>query len=71
MQLVKNMEIEIRKPTIEDANDIIKVNIETWRTTYRGIVSDDFLDSLSSDKPRLEKTLERIRDNNPYLIALN
>nr|WP_312578008.1 hypothetical protein [Sedimentibacter sp.] len=42
------MKVEIKKPEINDAGDIIKVNIETWKSSYMGIVSDDYLDSLNS-----------------------
>jgi L-amino acid N-acyltransferase YncA len=31
----------------DDAPSIASVHIDTWRTTYRGIISDQFLDSLS------------------------
>lgn len=37
----------IRKATLNDAAGIAKVHVDSWRSTYRGIVSDDFLSSLS------------------------
>ena len=65
------MKIEIKKPDIQNAGEIIKVNKDTWKTSYRGIVSDDYLDSLNSlDEKRIERCMRQIQDNNPYLIAL-
>jgi len=65
------LKIEIKKPDIQDAGDIIKVNKETWKTSYRGIVSDEYLDSLDSlDEKRIGRSKKQIQDNNPYLIAL-
>lgn len=55
------LKIEIKKPDIQDAGDIIKVNKETWKTSYRGIVSDEYLDSLNSvDEKRIEQSKKQI-----------
>lgn len=40
----------IRKADIEDAPGIARVHVDSWRTTYRGILSGDFLASLSYDQ---------------------
>lgn len=42
--------ITIRQATIDDAAALAKVHIDTWRATYRGIVPDDYLASLSYEK---------------------
>jgi GNAT superfamily N-acetyltransferase len=39
----------IRPASIEDAADIAHVQVQTWKTTYAGIVPDTFLESLSID----------------------
>ncbi|HWK21861.1 MAG TPA: GNAT family N-acetyltransferase [Ureibacillus sp.] len=39
--------MKIREATIEDAKAIAKVQVDTWRTTYKNIVPDDFLDNMS------------------------
>jgi ribosomal protein S18 acetylase RimI-like enzyme len=36
----------IRDANVADAPGIARVNVDTWRSTYRGIVPDDFLDRL-------------------------
>jgi L-amino acid N-acyltransferase YncA len=37
----------IREAVLKDAAGIANVHVESWKTTYRGIISDQFLDSLS------------------------
>ncbi|HEV2580621.1 MAG TPA: GNAT family N-acetyltransferase [Ktedonobacteraceae bacterium] len=39
--------ITIRQACIEDAPGIAKVHVDSWRTTYKGIVPDDYLANLS------------------------
>lgn len=41
--------LRIREATPEDAPAIARVRVDTWRTTYRGLLPDDFLDNLSYD----------------------
>jgi GNAT superfamily N-acetyltransferase len=43
-------EMFIRKAQLEDAAGIAKVHVDSWRTTYKGIVPDSFLDRLSYEK---------------------
>ena len=40
----------IRTATQEDAASIAKVHVDSWRTTYKGIIPQNFLDNLSYDK---------------------
>ena len=37
----------IREATISDAWSIAKVTVDAWHTTYKGIVSDEYLNELS------------------------
>lgn len=37
----------VRVATLNDAGAIAHVHVETWRTTYRGLLPDDFLASLT------------------------
>lgn len=39
----------IRKAVITDAKAIVKVQIDTWRTTDRNIVPEDYLKQMSDD----------------------
>lgn len=37
----------IREAKIEDALDIAKVQVDTWQTTYQGLLPSEYLESLS------------------------
>lgn len=39
--------MHIRKAAVEDAAAIAKVHVDSWRTTYKGIMPSDYLNSLS------------------------
>jgi len=39
--------LNIRKATEEDVTGIAHVHVETWRSTYAGIIPDDYLNSLT------------------------
>src|SRR5256885_13185967 len=39
--------MSIRPAVIEDASAIAQVHVESWRTTYRGLLPDNLLDQLS------------------------
>lgn len=39
--------INFRKANILDLSGIVKVNVDTWKTTYHGIISEDYLQGLS------------------------
>lgn len=40
----------IREATDKDISEMARVHVDTWRTTYRGILSDDVLGNLSYEK---------------------
>jgi GNAT superfamily N-acetyltransferase len=40
------MTIAIRRAAPQDANAIAQVRIDSWRTTYRGLVPDAYLDAM-------------------------
>lgn len=42
--------MNIRRATMQDAQGIAKVHVDSWRTTYKGILPQSFLDNLSYDK---------------------
>ncbi|MDB5768766.1 MAG: yuaI [Collimonas fungivorans] len=39
-------DVVIRRATVADAGVIAAVRIDSWRTTYRGIIPDDYLDGM-------------------------
>lgn len=37
----------VREAVASDAKGMAKVHVDSWRTTYKGVVPDDYLDNLS------------------------
>lgn len=60
-------EMLIRLAELEDAFGIAKVHVDSWRTTYKGIVSDSYLDSLSYEER--EQNWKRGIEHNHIYIA--
>ena len=56
----------IRKAKLEDAAGIAKVHVDGWRTTYKGIVPDTYLASLSYEN-RERIWTSGIKENNVYI----
>lgn len=55
--------MNIRRAKLEDAIGIAKVHVDSWRTTYRGIVKDEFLEELSySSREKLWVSLIEKKD---------
>jgi len=44
------MTLTIRPASADDARAIARVRIETWRTAYRGLVPDAYLDAMDVDQ---------------------
>ena len=60
-----NNEIIVRKAEKEDVRQIAEICVEDWKTAYRGIIDDAFLDSMSVDK-RYEIEKNRYQD---FIVA--
>ena len=43
------MDFEVRTARVDDAQPIARVQVESWRTTYAGIVPDEYLQSLDAE----------------------
>lgn len=44
---MKEHAVSIRHATLDDATAIAEVHVASWRTTYRGIVDQAYIDTLS------------------------
>ena len=63
--------VKIRRANIEDADGIAKVHVDCWKTTYKGIIPDNYLNGLSY-KDRTELWKQNItREDNYVIIAEN
>lgn len=61
--------MKIRLATIEDATGIARVHVDSWRTTYTGIVDPSFLDSLSYEER--EQRWRQVIPSDPPFVAVN
>lgn len=61
----------IREATLSDAEGIAKVHVDCWKTTYKNIISDDFLNRLSYEQ-RTKLWINNIsREDNYVFVAEN
>ena len=56
----------IRQATEEDVMQISEILVEDWQTAYRGIIDDEYLDSLSAEQ-RYQVEIKRYRK---YTVAV-
>lgn len=59
--------MEVRKMELKDVEQVVDINMTDWKKTYRGIISDDFLDSLSREH-KINRTIQ-MYDNEPYIVV--
>lgn len=52
------MEIHIRRAIKDDIRGIAKVHVDSWKTTYKGIFADEFLENITYEQR--EKQWENI-----------
>lgn len=60
--------MNIRKANSQDAQGIGKVHVDSWKTTYKGILPDDFLNNLSYEQ-RTELWKKNISDATNYVLV--
>lgn len=63
--------MHIRKASVQDAEAIAKVHVDTWRTAYEGIIPTSFLENLSyqTRMESWEMTLNKV--DNYVLVAVD
>jgi ribosomal protein S18 acetylase RimI-like enzyme len=57
----------VRRATVDDAEAIERIRVETWRATYRGLLPDGLIDQL---QPNVERRRERLRSRSPSELNL-
>jgi hypothetical protein len=63
------MTFTVRKSRTEDATAIAFVHVESWKTTYAGIVPDAYLASLSFES-RTEKWKEQFQSGTTLIFVV-
>ena len=59
--------VVIRNAEIEDVKQISEIVVEDWKIAYKGIIDDDFLESMNAEK-QYEKEIKRYKN---YVVAVN
>lgn len=59
--------MRIREAAASDAVGIAKVHVDSWKTTYKGIIPDSYLASLSYAK-RTALWKKNLTDNQSYIV---
>ena len=59
----------VRPATLDDAAAIARVHVASWRTTYRGLLPDDFLASLG-EEPYAERWTRVIGDGASRVLVV-
>lgn len=63
--------LSIRPATPEDASEIAQVHVDSWRTTYAGIVPDEYLATLNKAERATQWQEWLTRDIPVYVAALD
>jgi GNAT superfamily N-acetyltransferase len=65
------MVVKVRRASISDAPAIARVHADTWRTTYKGLMTDEFLPNLSYDRRQRmwEESLNDPKRTTTVLVA--
>ncbi|WP_140402817.1 GNAT family N-acetyltransferase, partial [Bacillus wiedmannii] len=64
--------MEIRKASKEDIKGVSRVYVDSWRTTYRSLVPDDYLDELSYEDTEKRWIGFLNNENEPFIyVAIN
>ncbi|MFS0687786.1 GNAT family N-acetyltransferase [Sporosarcina sp. 179-K 8C2 HS] len=63
--------MQIRRAKLDDASGIAKVHVDCWRTTYKDIIPNDFLNNLSYEKRTVLWEGNIARKDNYVVIAEN
>ncbi len=59
--------MKIRKASEEDIKGVARVYVDGWRTTYRGLVPDDYLDELSYEEAE-KRLIDFLNNENESFI---
>lgn len=61
-------QLNIRNATLTDAKGIAKVHVDSWKTTYKNIIPNDFLQKLSYEQ-RTNSWIKNISEENNYVFV--
>lgn len=59
--------MRIRQANVHDVGDIARIHVASWKSTYKGMISDDYLSALSIEK-RIENWRWVFNHLNPHEV---
>jgi len=59
----------VRRATVDDAEAIERIRVETWRATYRGLLPDGLIDQLQLNVERRRERLRVARPSELIFVA--
>ncbi|WP_280771609.1 GNAT family N-acetyltransferase [Salipaludibacillus daqingensis] len=62
--------MKVRRANLSDAKGIAKVHVDSWRTTYKNIIPDEFLNNLSYER-REKLWMKNIPEGNVFVAENN
>lgn len=48
--MTDEMELQVRSARVDDALDVARVHVRSWQVAYKGLLPDEYLDSLRADE---------------------
>jgi ribosomal protein S18 acetylase RimI-like enzyme len=65
------MKVTIRRARVDDAVAIARVRVESWRTTYRGVIPQSYLDAMSVEASATlwDRTLSAQSERSQVFVA--
>ena len=61
--------VSIRRAVPDDAEAIEQVHVQTYKTSYRGFLPDDFLDNLEVNEEHVKHMRKHIADDEIYVAV--
>ncbi|HEV8536786.1 MAG TPA: GNAT family N-acetyltransferase [Candidatus Limnocylindria bacterium] len=66
---MRTLDLAVRPATLDDAEAIERIRVETWRATYRGLLPDGLIDGLRVDAEQRRERLRRQPSDQFGLVA--
>jgi ribosomal protein S18 acetylase RimI-like enzyme len=61
---IVSMAVDVRRPVLRDVDELARINIDTWRAAYAGIVPQTRLDAMEPEAYRL-RWIENVTTGRP------
>lgn len=59
----------VRKARLKDAEAIVKINVRTWKESYKGLIADSVLEKGQIDEERISAMRRRIQNQTSTVLV--